>query len=269
MTRAFLVLAIAVLTSCIGNRNDAKPRVASTLAVTASPIATISAVGIDTLGDSASFQRVYPEPDGSSVAFIFADPSKGITGGLGLIQTSGSLVAQLVWPDSVISLWWSRPHQLSFTAGTGQGVHVVIDAHASQLQALEVAGEQARSTPNAPRPDTASSAALSRAQQFIDSVRVQPEGKPQQSALRYEVDSILIAPGDSFAAVHVLARDVGGTRVNPAWYLAHLPTGHFHALDSLTGRSRGLPAAGGKWGEDGMFYYVRERSIWRAHPSTQ
>jgi hypothetical protein len=233
------------------------------------PLATVSVVGIDTLTDSASIPQLRPEPDGSSVAFIFADPGKGISHGLGLIQVSGSPGAQLAWPDSVTSFWWSGPHQLSFRAGAGHGVRVVVDAHASQLQALDVTGRQSSQlSPPAPS-DSTGDRVLARAQAYIDSVRVQPEGAPQQSALRYEVDSIIIAPSDTFAAAHVLASAMQGTKVNPTWYLVHLPSGHMQAIDSLTGQSRGLPSTAGGWGTNGVFYYAKEKSIWQAQPRAQ
>jgi hypothetical protein len=267
MRRAFLSLNVFLLLSgCANNQEDAKSPVASSFSALTSPISTISIVGMDTLSDSASIHRVLPEPDGSSVAFLFADATKGITRGLGLVQASGSSGAQLAWPDSVISFWWSGPHQLSFTAGTGQGVHVVVDAHASQLQALEVTGAPTNRSPPTVKMDSSTSAVLSRAQAFIDSIRVQPDGTPQRSTLRYEVDTISLAPSDTFAAVHVLARGIQGTKVNPAWYLVHLPSSHVQAIDSLTGQSPGLPSTAGEWGADGRFYYAKERSIWRAQP---
>ena len=252
--------------ACVSDRNDAESRPGSVLSASLSPIAVIQAVGIDTLSDSAWIQRLQPEPDGGSVAFLFADPGKGIVGGLGLIGASGAQTAQLAWPDSVKAFWWSSAHQLSFTSGTGQGVRVVIDAHAEQLNTLEVTGTQAASPQDQSDAKGSQAAVLARAQAFIDSIRVQPEGRPQGSALRYEADSIVLAPGDTFAAVHVRAVDIRGTKVNPAWYLAHIPTGHMQGLDSLTGRSTGLSAAAGQWGADGRFYYAKEKSIWRADP---
>ena len=258
----------AVLTGCMSSGDDIDSARASGLVATTSPLATVSVVGIDTLSDSASIQRLQPEPDGGSVAFLFADPGKGVSRGLGLVETSGTSGPQLVWPDSVNSFWWSGTHQLSFTSGTGEGVRVVVDAHAAQLQALELSGTSAQPARDTGR--TASSkAALSRAQAFIDSIRVQPEGTPQGSTLRYRADTIVLAPGDTFAAVHVLANDGRGTTVNPTWYLAHLPSGHMRAIVSLIGRSTGLLSSAGQWGADGAFYYAKERSIWRAQPTTR
>ena len=268
MPRALLLLSVSLLLSnCLNDQQEAKSPPASSFSVVTSPVSTIAIIGIDTLSDSASIHRVLPEPDGSSIAFLFADAAKGITRGLGVIQASGALGAQLAWPDSVISFWWSGPHQLSFTAGTGHGVRVVVDAHASQLQALEVTGAEAHQLPPAVKLDSATRAVFARAQAFIDSIRVQPEGTPQRSTLRYEVDTIRLAPSDTFAAMHVLARDLQGTKVNPTWYMAHLPSGHMRAVDSLTGQSRGLPSTAGEWGADGRFYYAKEQSIWRAEPS--
>lgn len=270
MPRVFSLLSISIITaSCVGDRGNTEQSAPSAFTVTTDPISVIAAVGIDTLSDSTRIHHLEPEPDGRSIAFLFSDPAKGITQGLGVIQISGGQAPQLVWPDSVVSVWWSGPHQLSFTAGTGRGVRVVIDAHAAQLEALEVAGAERPHTLAQP-PDTQPNAgALSRAQAFIDSIRVQPEGTPQGSALQYRADSILIAPGDTLAAVHVSASDVQGTRVNPAWYLTHLPSGHVQPVDSLIGRSSGLSASAGRWGADGSFYYAKERSIWRAQPNAQ
>ena len=269
MLRMLSLLAIsAISTGCINTRDDAKRPAPSAFTAAADPIATVTVIGADTLGDSARIHHLIPEPDGRSIAFLFADPAKGVTRGLGIVQASGGQPPQLGWPDSVTSVWWSGPHQLSFTAGTGRGVRLVVDAHAAQLEAMAVTG-----TSDPPGLGTSvtkpNANALSRAQAFIDSVRVQPEGTPQGSTLRYRADSIIVAPGDTLAAIHVSASDLQGTRVNPAWYLVHLPSGHVRPIDSLTGRSSGLSASAGQWGADGAFYYAKERSLWRVRPSIQ
>ena len=261
-----IISVVTVLAACTNAGDDTRSVTAAGLTVMTNSLAVISTVGMDTVSDSASIHRLQPEPDGGSVAFTFADPTKGITSGLGLVNLSGTAAAQLVWPDSVTSFWWSGPHQLSFTAGTGQGVRVIVDAHAAQLEALEATSTRPRSSEINVTNDR-NTAALSRAQAFIDSVRVQPGGTPQESALRYRADSIVIAPGDTFAAVHVSAGNTGIT-ANPAWYVTHLPSGHMQAVDSLTGTSSGLPASAAAWGADGAFYYAKEQSIWRAQPRT-
>jgi hypothetical protein len=260
-----LVAITTTISGCVGGQRDAERPRSSRFSVAASPIATVAFIGSDTLSDSAHIYRLEPEPDGGSVAFFFADPTKGITQGLGIIQTSGPQLPHLVWPDSVVSAWWSGTHQLSFIAGTGRGVRVIVDAHAAQLEALE-----ASRTPSAPFPDSSPSQsnanARSRAQAFIDSIRVQPEGRPQRSALRYRADTILVGRGDTIAAVHVSAAEGQGPKVNPTWYLVHLPSGQVQAVDSLIGSSAGLLSSAGQWGADGSFYYAKERSIWRARP---
>lgn len=266
-----IIPAISVIGStCVDSTDDTQRTSSSTFSATVTPIATISFIGADTLSDSARIYRLEPEPDGGSIAFLFADPVKGITAGLGILQVSGNQAAQIGWPDSVLAVWWSKPHQLSFTAGTGQGIRVVVDAHAAELQTVEAARAQDSATAaRAPARSEAYTRALSRTQAFIDSVRVQPAGTPQRSALRYRADSTLMARGDTLAAVHVSAQDSQRTQLNPAWYLVHLPSGHVQAVDSLTGQSVGLEASAGQWGADGSFYYAKERSIWRARPTAK
>jgi hypothetical protein len=265
---ALRATALAIAIGCIGKEGDTNRRATSIFTATPEPVAIVTAVGADTLSDSAQIHQLKPEPDGQSIAFLFTDPAKGVSRGLGLVQTKGNQPAQLVWPDSVLSLWWGSPHQLSFTAGTGQGVRVVLDAHAAQLKALEPAAATHPGTSDRERPaKETTTKALARVQEFIDSVRVQPEGVPQRSALQYRADSILIGPGDSIAAAHVSATGTQDSRSNPAWYIVHLPTGQVRSLDSLVGQSPELAAAAGGWSEDGIFYYAKGRSIWRVRPS--
>jgi hypothetical protein len=228
----------------------------------------VTTIGVDTVSDSAWISHIKPEPDGASVAFIFADPAKGTTRALGIVQISGTQTSQLVWPDSVMSVWWGGPHELRFTAGTGQGVYAIIDAHAGALQALSIS-DSARTPPRpAPSGDQARIEALARVQSFVDSVRVQPEGTPQRSVLRYRADTVIVAVGDTLAAAHVSA-DTEGSPVNPAWYLVHIGSGSVEPLDSLVGRAAGLPPSAGGWDNSGTFYYAKERSIWRARVSAR
>ena len=263
-----LIAAVSLATGCIGNESDTNRRTASKFTAAVEPITTIGVIGADTLSDSARIHQLEPEPDGRSIAFLFADPAKGVSRGLALFQTTGTQGAQLVWPDSVMSVWWATPHQLAFTAGTGQGVRVVVDAHAAQLEALETSRATSRPPSDTTRgASEASRSALDRAQRFIDSLRVQPQGTPQGSALRYRPDTILVGPGDSLAAAHVSATDAQGSRSNPAWYVVHLPSGQVQAVDSLIGRSIELAPTAAKWGHDGTFYYAKGQSIWRVRPT--
>jgi hypothetical protein len=267
MRRHYVILAFG-LTGCVEERDIPEPR-AVEFSITVEPLASVTTIGLDTLSDSARIHELEPESDGSSVAFIFADAAKGISRGLGILQSSGEPAPQLAWPDSVTRVWWSGSHQLSFIAGTGQGVRVVIDAHAPRLEA--VTSPQSSLAP-VESPESQKEGELEgrrRAQHFIDSIRVQPQGAPQASTLRYEADSVLMSPTDSIAAVHVAAgRGVSGS-VNPTWYLIHLPSGQVRPVDSLVGESHGLAATAGKWGQEGSFYYARDRTVLRVRPSIQ
>ena len=266
----WLLGTCAIALSCMSGEKGATSARTSTFSVVVEPFATVNLIGADTLSDSARILELYPEPDGGSVTFRFMDPVKRVSSGLGIVQASGTRQAQLVWPDSVVSAWWAGPHELGFIAGTGTGVRIVVDVHATQLQTIEAS--EGRGRPNAD--DTPSTdltmVAVERAQAFIDSVRVQPEGIPQRSTiLQYKADTATIAPDTLVAAVHVSAHDHTGKRSNPSWYLVHIPSGHVRPVDSLTGNSPGLPASGGQWTIGGVFYYAKERSIWQAQPRIQ
>ena len=255
---------------CMDGEENRTPLRMSRFTVAVEQFATVNVIGPDTLSDSARIIALYPEPDGGSVTFRFTDPAKHITSGLGIVQASGARQAQLVWPDSVLSVWWGSPHQLGFTAGTGTGVWIVVDVHANQLEAIVTSdsGRRPARSKSVLAPQSAA-LAMTRAQAFIDSVRVQPDGTPQRSTLRYRADTAAVAPDTALAAVHVSANDHQGKKSNPAWYLVHIPSGHVHPVDSLTGSSPGLPATAGQWNAEGLFYYAKERSILRAQPQIQ
>jgi hypothetical protein len=258
-----LIALISSLSGCDPSQEAASRRSISTFSAVAEPLVTVTTIGADTMSDSAWISHIKPEPDGESVAFIFADPTKGATHALALARVAGTQTSHLVWPDSVTLVWWSGPHELRFTAGTGRGVYAIVDAHAAALEALAIT-DSARALP-APAPSTmqARTNALARLQSFIDSLRVQPEGTPQRSVLRYRADTIIVAAGDTLAAAHVAA-DADGGSVNPAWYVVHIESGSVQPIDSLVGRATGLPRSAGGWDNSGTFYYAKERSIWRA-----
>ena len=254
---------ISVIAGCSTGREERSERSISAFSAVAEPLVTVTTIGVDTVSDSAWISQIKPEPDGGSVAFVFADPAKGATRALGIVQISGTQTSHLIWPDSVTSVWWSGPHELRFTAGTGQGIYAVVDAHAATLEALAIT-DSARTPPRpAPSADRAQAQALSRAQSFVDSIRVQPEGTPQRSALRYRADTVIVATGDTLAAAHVSAGTEGNS-ANPAWYVVHIESGAVQPIDSLVGSSAGLPRSAGSWDNSGRFYYAKERSIWRA-----
>ena len=263
MRKTPALVALISIVGCDTAREQTNEKSISTFNAVAEPLVTLSAIGVDTVSDSAWISHIKPEPDGESVAFIFADPAKGATRALGIVQASGPQTSHLVWPDSVTSVWWSGRHELRFTAGTGQGVYAVVDAHAAALEALAITDSTTAARAPAAPTNQARAQALARLQSFIDSVRVQPEGTPQRSTLRYRADTVIVAAGDTLAAAHVSA-DASGSSVNPAWYLVHIQSGTVQPIDSLVGRSLGLPRSAGAWDNNARFYYAKERSIWRA-----
>lgn len=263
-----LIALSSIILGCTPGREETSERSIATFNAVAEPLVTVSTIGIDTLSDSAWISHIRPEPDGGSIAFIFADPAKGTTRALGIVQASAQQTTHLVWPDSVTSVWWSGPHELRFTAGTGQGVYAIVDAHAPALEALSISDSTTVQTRPVASAGQARTQGLARIQNFIDSVRVQPDGKPQRSALRYRADTLIVAAGDTLAAAHVSA-ETEGPSVNPAWYVVHIETGSVQPIDSLVGGSAGLPRSAGSWDNGGSFYYAKERSIWRARVSAR
>lgn len=268
MRTTLALVALIPIIGCDTARQQTSEKSISTFNAVAEPLVTVSTIGVDTVSDSTWISHIKPEPDGESVAFIFADPTKGVTRALGIVQASTPQTSHLVWPDSVTSVWWSGPHELRFTAGTGQGVYAVVDAHAAALEALAITDSTRAARGPAAQADQARAQALARLQGFIDSLRVQPEGTPQRSTLRYRPDTVIVAVGDTLAAAHVSA-ETNGSSVNPAWYLVHIQSGRVQPVDSLVGRSLGLPRSAGAWDNIGRFYYAKERSIWRARVTAQ
>ncbi|HEU4564164.1 MAG TPA: hypothetical protein VFS05_05935 [Gemmatimonadaceae bacterium] len=263
---ALLALLAPIAAGC---REEPRPtQTAGAITVTTSELGAVHRVGADTLGDSARITRLVPEPDGDAVVFTVADPARGITAALAILAREGNGAAQLVWPDSVTRFWWSGPHRLAFEAASGQGVHVVVNVHAASLAPVASARD---SVPPAPRVDEWLGAAnRARATAYIDSVRVQPEGEPQESALRYTVTSAVPAPADSLVAFHVIARGsesanggADGGRMNPAWYILDARTRAVTPVDSITGRAEAMPEGAAGWAE-GRFFYVKGEGVWEA-----
>ena len=223
----------------------------------------LSEIGGDTLSDSARVLRVLPEPDGSSVAYLFADPMRAVSAGLAIMQ-EGATRAQLVWPDSVTTVRWTGPGTLAFTtsSGTGANERVVLDVHAESISVSAVVDSSRRpaAAPAAPRADDA--AVRARATRYIDSLHVQPQGQPQNSALRYRVLSVLASPDGELAVFYVAADDGTGTRVNPAWYAIDPRQGRVFRLDQVVGPAAEMPEEGAGWTETGRFLYAKGLALW-------
>ena len=261
-----ITIALAALVAC-SKSNDGTTREGagsvSALMVHPSQRAVLRAVGTDTLSDSALVTRVLPERDGTSVPFLFSDPSRRVASGLAI--TGQDNVTQLLWPDSVVDVWWTGPHALAFTTRTGQGVRLVVDVHAAKLAVAEQSGPSARP---APTDTTVSSDIRSRAQRYVDSLHAQPGGgaaPARGSALRYQVGRITVDPSGRFAAFHVVALDSAGRRSNPAWYALAVRGGDVERIDGIIGDVRDLAENAGGWTEDDRFIYAKGLMLFDAH----
>ncbi|HKG92479.1 MAG TPA: hypothetical protein VKA84_11325 [Gemmatimonadaceae bacterium] len=260
-------LAAAALAACdsardAGQGSKGANAPAGALAVNTSQRTVLRVVGRDTLSDSAYIVRLVPEPDGDAVAFVFADPERRIHAGLGIAQHD-SASAQLLWPDSVTTVWWGGPHAISFSTETGRGAYVVVDVHAKEAKVAPP--DSARQTPPT-RADTATAiataaahdAAERRAIAFLDSLHVQPTGRPQGgAALRYEVRSVLMARGGRFGAFYASATDSAGRRVNPAWFIIDPRSGAVAQVDEVVGPASELPERAGGWTETTFVFAKR------------
>jgi hypothetical protein len=227
--------------------------------------ASLRFIALDTLSDSARILALIPEPDGDAVAFTFADPARAITAGLGILDRARP-IPQLVWPDSTTQVRWRGSHELVFSAGTGESVLVVVDAHADTISAIQDPSDSAK----VPTPDALTAATTSaelpanaraRATRFVDSLRFQPDGKPQGSALRYAPTRIALARHDSLAAFHVLASDDSGRQFNPAWYLLDLRTADIQPIDTVVGPASAMRSESAAWTEDGAFLYTKGLTV--------
>ena len=253
---AFIIGFVAIGAGCERRGGEPAARDASGLLIHRTERATIRRLERDTLSESARILRLAPEPDGDAIAVLFTDTARGIEAGLSL-SARRSDVAQLLWPDSVVTLWWSGPHELSFTTRTGRDVRVVVDVHAAALDLVESARPAA--PPAGPPP--AADSIVARAQLFIDSLHVQPGGVPQRSDVRYIVSAVRVAPGGRHAAFYVLGLDRAGRRVNPAWYALDIATGAAAAIEEVIGSPADLPEEGAGWTEGGVFIYARDLEI--------
>lgn len=250
--------ASVIITLAACNKVDRQPRQSlGALDFRTIQRASLRTITMDTLSDSSRILAIVPEPDGDAVAFRFADPAHGVVAGLGLIDRDHPL-PQLGWPDSVTQVRWRRPHELVFTAGTGEGVRMILDAHADTIAAVEAApGIRDSVAMVLPAPAQAPSDLRTRAIAFVDSVRFQPDGRPQQSALHYAPTRIVLAPRDSVAAFHVTGVDSSGRHSNPAWYILDVPSRGIEPIDSIIGPTAAMPAESGAWTDEGTFLFTK------------
>ena len=224
---------------------------------------TIRALGADTLSDAARITRLAPEPDGRTVAVLFADSASGITAGLGLAEL-GEDRMQLLWPDSVTNVWWSGPHALAFTTRTGRGVRAVVDVHAESLTVLERLGDSVSVPPVATGDDPDVRA---RATTYVDSLHAQVGGRPTRGELTYSAGRLVPEPGGELVAVYVIASTADGRRSNPAWLLLDRRTGQVTRIDEVVGAESQMPADAAGWADAGDFVYAKGLTIWSAEPT--
>jgi hypothetical protein len=147
------------------------------------PRSTVRALPTDTLSEAARIVRLVPEPDGRSVAVVFADTSSGVSSGLALNEL-GEDRMELLWPDSVTNVWWPSDHSVAFTTETGRGIRVVVDVHAESLTVMERLDDSVAVPPIAPADE---SEVRARATTYIDSVFAQAEGRATRGELTYAV----------------------------------------------------------------------------------
>ena len=228
--------------------------------------ANLAAIGSDTLSGSARFLSLLPEADGDAIVFTFSDSARGVTSGLGIIDRRLES-PQLLWPDSVTRAWWIGPHSLAFATHTGSGVRVVVDVHAAELDVVTRGADSGTTSPERAPADTVE--ARARATTYIDSLRLQPGGRPERSQLQYQVISLLTAPDGQSGAFYVAASDSAGTRMNPAWYFLDYRSGQVLPIDEVTGPLDELPETAAAWSHDHRFVYVKGEQIHEAKVTSQ
>ena len=259
--------ALLAGTGCAGEPASDATAPAARLVVRTAERVVARAIGADTLSDSARVVRIVPEADGDAVAFTFADPVRRVSSGLGITQRRTPAPA-LLWPDSVTQVWWSGPHALAFNSGGGAAVHAVVDIHAERATVTDSTVRR----PD-PEPRVAGNAPMERASAYVDSLRAQPGGRPERSALVYRVRTIRLAPGGAgLAAFYVTAADSGrpqvtaadSGQVNPGWYALDVRSGAVAPIDEVVGPAAEMPESAGGWTGDGRFVYAKRLAIWEA-----
>ena len=259
---------LAGLTLVLGGcRSDqAQPetpgQAAAALRVHTTQRSAFQVVGADTLSDSARVLEIHPEQDGDALVTIFSDPLRRVSAGLAIVDRK-MVAPQLIWPDSVSSVWWTGPHTLAFTTATGAGIRLIVDVHAPELRVADTSAAVVS------RPATADLAAedstmLHRARTYTDSVRGQVGGTSQVSALTYTVTRLVRSRDGRFAAFHTAARSGGNTLTNPAWYVLDRETGAVSPIDQVIGPASELAPSAGQWSDTGSFFYAKGRAVWEA-----
>lgn len=255
------VVFIAILiTACDREGESVSRRTPGTpLQVHITQRSAFQTVASDTLSDSARVLGIHPEPDGDALVVLYSEPGR-VSTGLAIVDRKMP-APQLLWPDSVTSVFWTGPHTLAFRTTQGGGIRLVVDVHAAQLTLADTTGGVA---PPAPLVMTDSSMML-RARQYTDSLRGQVRGAPQtSSALTYAVTRVVPSADGRLAAFHMAARDAAGMLTNPGWYVLDRESGSVTAIDQVTGPANELPQQAGQWSQGTSFFYAKGRALWEA-----
>lgn len=262
-TYAVPLLGAAMLLACDDAPERAPTPESPAFAAPTRARSTVRALASDTLSDAAHIVRLAPEPDGRTVAVLFADTARGVAAGLGLVEL-GQDRMQLLWPDSVTNLWWSAPHSVAFTTRTGRGVRAVVDVHAESLTVLERLGDSVAVPPVAPAEDPDVRA---RATSYVDSLYAQVNGRPTRGELTYAAGRLVPEPRGDLVAVYVIASTADGRRSNPTWLLLDRRTGQVTRIDAVVGPEEQMPADAAGWAEAGAFVYAKGLTLWIAEPT--
>ncbi len=258
-----LVVVASLLAACSREREPAAGASSGTvLRVHTTQRNSFQRVATDTISDSAQILEILPEQDGDALVALFTDPGR-VSNGLAIIDRK-MLVPQLLWPDSVTSVWWTGPHILAFTTSNGSGIRLVVDVHAAELRLADTT----ESAIPRPAPTVMSdSSMLQRARAYTDSLRGQVGGASQTSTLTYSVMRLVPSADGRLAAFHTAARDAAGTLTNPAWYALDRESGVITLIDQVTGSIKELPERAGQWSQGNSFFYAKGRALWEAEVS--
>ena len=257
MTRiaAFLVV-VSVLTAC---ERAERPRPAGAVEASVRERVALENLGDTPLTDSAAIVSLAAESDGEAVALVVRDPGAGVSAALALDDARRGV--QLLWPDSVNSVWWlDTAHQLAFTARTGRGTRVVVDVHAAALESIERDVPLARTSPTG---DSIPAGAVA----LIDSMyNLRVAGRTD--VLRFAPVATIAAPRSATVALYVAAVDAGGTRWNPRWIVADSAWKSVAVIDSITGPASAMPRSAAGWTDEGRFLYAKGRVVYEARVRT-
>ena len=216
---------------------------------------TLDRIGNDSTLRAVRIRALFPEPDGEAIPVLFADTGRKISAGLAIVDARRES-PELLWPDSVTRVWWSGPHELTFTTATGRDAYVVVNVHAAAVDSVAI------DVPiPGPPSDTADAASRGRAQRFIDSLHVQPGGTVERGNLTYTVMRWIPDSAHRLAAFHVTARDSAGRAVNPSWYVTDIQSGTVTLIDQVIGPADEMPGDAGGWTNDQRWIYAKGATV--------